>query len=313
MNSNAVHAFILGSKRGRRRLDIAQSSPPSLDYVSGGETALDWLLHALNSNGVRDVTFVGGYHIEKVISRFPSLSYRYVSEWATKHERDIVLATLSDDATSDILLARGDLVALPPAIEKVLQTPGPIVQAAMGQGSQAAGLMLIRRSAVQALQAYLSNEFAGSRDTLSSYLAGVPGVAIETIDISEFAARTDDRVALQKLVFAGKAQTLEQIRPLLTEAVVLDIVRFTVERWSKDKARCLEDIRAGLAAERVIVRSSTIAEDGLLRSNAGYFLSLADIPCRDDLALEAAIDRVIESYGRAGRKIAPADEVLVQP
>jgi hypothetical protein len=106
---------------------------------------------------------------------------------------------------------------------------------------------------------------------------------------------------------------LEQIRPLLTEAVVLDIVRFTVERWSKEKARCLQDIRAGLAAERVIVRSSTIAEDGLLRSNAGYFLSLADIPCRDDLALEAAIDRVIESYGRAGRKIAPADEVLVQP
>jgi glutamine kinase len=313
MSANAVHAFILGSKRGRRRLDIAQSSPPSLDYVSGGETALDWLLHALNSNSVRDVTFVGGYHIEKVISRFPSLSYRYVSDWATKHERDIVLATLSDDATSDILLARGDLVALPSAIDKVLRTPGPIVQAAMGQRSEAAGLMLIRRPAVQALHAYLSNELAGSRDTLSSYLAGVPGVAIETIDISEFAARTDDRVALQKLVFAGKAQTLEQIRPLLTEAVVLDIVRFTVRRWSKDKAGCLEDIRAGLAAERVIVRSSTIAEDGFVRSNAGHFLSLADIPRLDDAALETAIDRVIESYGRAGRKIDPADEVLVQP
>jgi glutamine kinase len=313
MNSDAVHAFILGSKRGRRRLDIARSSPPSLDNVSGGETALDWLLHALNSSSVRDVTFVGGYHIEKVISRFPSLSYRFVTDWATKHERDIVLATLSDDTTSDILLARGDLVALPAAIERVLQAPGPIVQTVMGPGSQAAGLMLIRRRAVPALQTYLSSDLAGSRGALSSLLSGVPGAVVETIDISEFAARTDDRVALQKLVFAGKAQTLEQIRPLLTEAVVLDLVRFTVERWSKDKAGCLEHIRAGLAAERLIVRSSTIAEDGLVRSNAGYFLSVADIPRLDDLALEAAIDRVIESYGRAGRKIDPADEVLVQP
>ena len=60
-------AVIIDSRRGTRRLDSAQSSPSSLETVEASRTVLDWSLYALSSCGATHVTYVGGYHIQKVI------------------------------------------------------------------------------------------------------------------------------------------------------------------------------------------------------------------------------------------------------
>src|SRR5688572_16169678 len=99
-----VQAFVLGAQRGRRRLDNAQSAPPALRDVLGGETVLDWLLHALTNFGVTRITYAGGYHIEKVISRFPNLAYRFVPGWATVGECALANTILADHAGGDVLL-----------------------------------------------------------------------------------------------------------------------------------------------------------------------------------------------------------------
>src|SRR5688572_25135771 len=84
-----TQAFVLGAKRGQRRLDNAQSAPPSLRGISDGETILDWMLHALRASGIERITYAGGYHIEKVIGRFPDLAYRFVPNWATISECEL--------------------------------------------------------------------------------------------------------------------------------------------------------------------------------------------------------------------------------
>jgi hypothetical protein len=64
-------AILLGFERGVRRIDASKSYPSALKEASGGRQVLDWILSALLECGIQDVVFVGGYHIEKVMERYP--------------------------------------------------------------------------------------------------------------------------------------------------------------------------------------------------------------------------------------------------
>ncbi|CAA7623883.1 PEP-utilizing enzyme [Magnetospirillum sp. SS-4] len=104
------------------------------------------------------------------------------------------------------------------------------------------------------------------------------------------------------LSFSTKAGTLVQLQGMLRSARILPLVSFTVARWRAERDGCLAKLTAG----RWIVRSSCRREDGDSRSNAGAFLSVADVELG---GLAAATDAVIASYGEATGD----DEVLIQP
>ncbi len=104
-----------------------------------------------------------------------------------------------------------------------------------------------------------------------------------------------------------KAETLDRLRSLLSSANVLPLRYFTLARWRDDQAGILTELRTETwAAGPLIVRSSCLAEDQLTQSQAGHFVSLADV-MPDGLV--GAIETVIASYA-AGT---PEDQVLVQP
>lgn len=106
--------------------------------------------------------------------------------------------------------------------------------------------------------------------------------------------------------FSTKAGTLAQLRARVVGARVAALVYFSVGEWRARRADCLRRVRAELAGGRWIVRSSCQREDGQRASHAGAYLSLPNV---DADTLEAAVERVIASYGPGD----PADEVLVQP
>jgi len=110
------------------------------------------------------------------------------------------------------------------------------------------------------------------------------------------------------VAFGTKAETLDRLAPLLRAARVLPMRYFTVGTWRADAAAVL----AGLESETwssgpLIVRSSARNEDTLKSSEAGRYLSVADVAGRE--ALAGAVGRVIASYGEADA----GDQVLVQP
>lgn len=106
--------------------------------------------------------------------------------------------------------------------------------------------------------------------------------------------------------FSTKAGTLAALQGWLRSAAVLPLVAFTLADWARERPNCLARVPAELGAGPWILRSSCHREDAATGSNAGAFMSLADV---DAAGLEAGIEQVIAAYNPPD----PADEVLIQP
>jgi len=111
--------------------------------------------------------------------------------------------------------------------------------------------------------------------------------------------------------FATKGKTLIQIKDLITSAVVPETLLVEFDDWSKDRNGQADKIASFLGTREAMIRSSCIAEDTSETSNAGAFLSIADVA--PDFVNES-IDKVFASYGESGLSSASRDhQVIVQP
>jgi hypothetical protein len=109
--------------------------------------------------------------------------------------------------------------------------------------------------------------------------------------------------------FHSKARALRDVAPLIKSARVLPSVVFTVNDWIEECDAVVKRITKLTPDERpLIIRSSSLSEDGDRYSNAGYYLSVPNVIGVS--AAKAAIASVIDSYGTSVR---PDDEILVQP
>lgn len=108
-----------------------------------------------------------------------------------------------------------------------------------------------------------------------------------------------------------KAQTLKNILPLLKNSKVLPLLIFKVSDFFERKKTLVDEIRAyfGDKVDLLIVRSSSINEDSLTQSNAGKFLSIANISLNNDTDLLEAIQKVIDSYSTNNLD----EEFFIQP
>jgi hypothetical protein len=99
--------------------------------------------------------------------------------------------------------------------------------------------------------------------------------------------------------FMSKADTLSTLEGKLESAMVLPQYFFTVGQWQEDAATLLEVFYAqhSWAELGLVVRSSSLAEDGEGQSLAGHFDSVLNV-CGPE-ALNVAIEVVIGSFGQA--------------
>lgn len=308
-----IQAVILGSTGGRRRLDSARSVPVALTEAGGDQPVLSWIQRALAAHGVDDLTYVGGYHIEKVIEFSPGLNYVYHQDW--RREGDLgALQLLEPRPDEDYLFIRSDLVVTAEAIRALLDVPEDLVfgMAAGEGGRERPGAVLVRaRHVSEFMAAVAATRVQDARAGLGAVAATLEDAG--RVNLLGLASFLDNRVELTRLVFQGKARTLEQLDGLTTQATVLGQVRFAVTDWQSDAAPVLKAIAARLDANRLVVRSSSATEDRGEQTGAGQFESVLDVDAGDPDAIAAAVERVIESYRRDGRHPHPDDEVLVQP
>lgn len=110
-------------------------------------------------------------------------------------------------------------------------------------------------------------------------------------------------------VLSTKAQTLFRLRPLLRKAVILPSIHFSVAKWLASPEACLKQVRNQFGNRRLIVRSSTLAEDSFQQSFAGAFASRLNVDGSDLAMLTQTIGEVIASFD--GKN--PQDQVLIQP
>lgn len=109
----------------------------------------------------------------------------------------------------------------------------------------------------------------------------------------------------QNLILSTKAQTLKKLQSRIKSATILPLHIIKRSEFEK-KSQNLAQILWKMHAKSFIIRSSSQNEDTLKTSNAGAFLSLANITIK---TAESAIKKVLNSYGTNNAN----DEVLIQP
>lgn len=111
---------------------------------------------------------------------------------------------------------------------------------------------------------------------------------------------------MAELNFKTKAQNLKNLQTKLKKAKVLPLVLTSLEELMSNEERILSDIQA-LKVNKLIIRSSSLSEDSMKNSNAGAFLSLANIDANSKDELLKALYKVANSMP------SKSDEILIQP
>lgn len=119
----------------------------------------------------------------------------------------------------------------------------------------------------------------------------------------------DTAMPEKKLAFSSKARTLADLSKVISSAKVLLVHSFTVRSFKRNPEKIISDIQRKIKDKFLVVRSSSLSEDGFETSNAGHFRSVINVKKDDARRLSSAIVKVIDSYSGASEK----NEVLVQP
>lgn len=317
-------SIILGPSYRVRYLDSNKSYPVSLKKVCGEESALDWNVAALKKAGIANVSYIGGYHLEKVVQQHPDLHYLFHANWEKEgtlgalvfageilgngglivdggvllryeavagvmcEKADIVLG-VDYAAREDIAGDSQELLVRPNGVERPFRFAGIIKCSAKGAN------LLIREAAD-----LLNDGKVVELHHLVSALAN-SGVQLQLVDVENNWSPLDQPMALAQFVLGSKAQTLERLQPLLKTATILDQVSFTVKDWQTSPESIIGKVNTSLKADSLIVRSSALVEDAWTSSNAGRFESVLDVDAGSSELIHKAINRVVSSY----RKTAP--------
>lgn len=133
------------------------------------------------------------------------------------------------------------------------------------------------------------------------------GARVRAVECSSQWARIEEPDELVRFVLGSKADTLVQLEPLITQAVIPASFVFEVGKWQGDRESILLSIDELWPGRELVIRSSARAEDTFEESMAGAFVSVIGVIGKS--AFEKAIEDVIESYPDSN----PENQVLVQP
>ena len=337
-----VNAILLGA--GRPYKGAGHSA---LKSTGGDAIILDWITSALSAYCDR-IDFVGGYEIESIKKKYPNLNYFYNAEWeSTKSAGSLLVHNLAQakqfvvayvdiafrsGLVADILKGDADITVATDSTwksryggrderdiqcaEKVSVNEGVVTKLGKDISVQDAtaefvGLVRFSSRAVD----YIRHMNKGMVKDLSlrslveliesMRLRGFTVGAVESM--GDWAELNDPRDR-SKFVLGTKAETLQRLQNIVTRSKILDQECFSVEDWENDPGAILERLSAFFEGNRVIVRSSALAEDNFCTANAGAFESVLDVDSKSEKALKIAVEAVISSYPRREAK----DQVLVQ-
>lgn len=110
---------------------------------------------------------------------------------------------------------------------------------------------------------------------------------------------------MEKLSFQTKARNLLNLKDRLKNAKILDVFICSLKQLKQNKQSILDGIKL-LNTDSLIIRSSSKNEDSFANSNAGAFLSIANINANDENAILKAIEEVGNSMPFED------DEILIQ-
>ena len=98
--------------------------PSALKEIGTSRCALDWQLNSLEMLGKTKIHFLGGYHVEKVIQKYPNLYYTVIPDW----EHKSILNTLFQAPLRSVptLITYADTIFIKDDIYKVCKSKADV-------------------------------------------------------------------------------------------------------------------------------------------------------------------------------------------
>ena len=122
-----MRAIIIGAGRGQRLMPTTADTPKCFAEVKG-KRILDWIVAALQSNGISDICFIGGYQIDKVKVEYPHFTFRHNVEW--KHNNILHSLMYAEDLMDEgFVCSYSDILYTPEVIERLLGSSDEIALA----------------------------------------------------------------------------------------------------------------------------------------------------------------------------------------
>ena len=340
MNSPIV--IILGAGR-----PFSGTEPSALRRTSGDRRVLDWVIDAFSGSlDDPEIHFVGGYRLEDIVEEYPDIHFSRNENWEeTGTVGSFLSAPLDEDRPTYVCYA--DVVFEPHIVqrleqvsdetavaiderwetryrsrsaesreraEKVFCENGHLDRISAGIEPEKAdaeftGLVRFSPSAVRFAFDLVDRGIVDEEDDLPNLITALllGGIEPGVVDVDGNWAELETAEDLARFVLDTKANTLKRLESMVTESTIAPQYTFTVGEFQADQESVCESIRDEFD-RNVIVRSSTLAEDGWDESNAGRFESILDVPTDDEDELVDSIEAVIDSYNGN-----PENQVLVQP
>ncbi|WP_199450294.1 PEP-utilizing enzyme [Vibrio harveyi] len=325
-----VELYFLGAGK-----PASGNKPAALKNIANNTKAMDWQLHSFEDLAKPNNTyFLGGYHVEDVVKEYPELNFSIISGWESSTALDTLLhAPFSGKPVvisyTDTLFRKGFINSLTSNDSDVTividsywreryynRSREDIVKAETltldGKEVEFTGLVYLSSKAVSLLQNVIeegSTQSIGNQllDIIAFYENNNFSVAYKDIegDWAEFNSPTD----IANFILGTKADTLARLEPVVKKSHIGKQESFTTKQWLEDSSQVISNIQAKFGLTKLVVRSSSKAEDNWRSSNAGGFESILNVTCMDDVELTKAIQDVVDSYGFP---VVGSDQVLVQ-
>lgn len=111
-------------------------------------------------------------------------------------------------------------------------------------------------------------------------------------------------------LISTKANTLLLLKEKLSRSKIEELYVFTVGEYCHETEKVLEEIKSRFEKQKIVIRSSSEREDAFESSNAGHFDSVLGVEADNTVAVRAAAEQVMASYGAADQCI--NEQILVQ-
>jgi choline kinase len=120
-----MRVIVIGAGRGRRLMPTTAETPKCFAEVSG-KRLLNWACESFRANGLNEISFIGGYQIEKVKADYPDFTFRENPDW----ERNNILASLfyaEDLMDEPFICCYSDVLFTPDVVARLAASPGDMV------------------------------------------------------------------------------------------------------------------------------------------------------------------------------------------
>ncbi|WP_019216296.1 PEP/pyruvate-binding domain-containing protein [Legionella tunisiensis] len=324
-----MDVFILGAGKPAHG-----EKPSSLKTIAQSTRAMDWLIHCFELlNGVNNLHFLGGYHVEDVVKDYPNLKFTVIPDW---ERRSILHTFLNAPFTSNsAIITYSDTIFRKEILEKMLAVDADVVvgidqewrsrynrdlldiklaetidflDIKSGSEVEFTGLVYFNAKTISYIRSLSEEDIGHNLIDLLHYLKK-QGFNILPFDLSRNWAEFNSPKDIAKFILGTKADTLKRLESRVSTCKIGNQVCFTLHDWLSDSSKVLNSIVTVFSGTSIIVRSSSKNEDSWTSSNAGEYQSILNVDANDSKAISEAIDKVIISYGNHADE---EEQVLVQ-